>query len=199
MASTAPADVIRRLLDDDTIHEHMAEAGAGVRDAYRRARRLPPAKAVQDKTVYDRLRQGGGGATAATRGALGKPEPKPKRGGRRVLALLVLGATGAVGFLATKRDQQRAAPTAPTAAPPPPPPPPPPPRPPPRPRPPRRASCRRRPERPRTPGRRQSPRARRRSGHATSVQARLEASRPRYPEGTRREVVLTGDVVNTAA
>jgi hypothetical protein len=118
MASTAPADVIRRLLDDDTIHEHMAEAGAGVRDAYRRARRLPPAKAVQDKTVYDRLRQAVGGATAATRRALGKPEPKPKRGGRRVLALLVLGATGAVVFWATKRDQERPA----AAAPPPPPP-----------------------------------------------------------------------------
>jgi hypothetical protein len=121
MASTAPADVIRRLLDDDTIHEHISEAGAGVRDAYRRARKLPPAKAVQDKTVYDRLRQAAGGATAATRRALGKPEPKPKRGGRRVLALLVLAGTGAAVFWATKRDQERPAPTA-AAAPPPPPP-----------------------------------------------------------------------------
>src|SRR4051794_41687162 len=94
MARTAPADVIRRLLDDDTIHEHMAEAGAGVRDAYRRARRLPPAKAVQDKTVYDRLRQAAGGVTAATRRALGKPEPKPKRGGRPPLPPAVAGATG---------------------------------------------------------------------------------------------------------
>src|SRR4051812_49793599 len=106
MASTAPADVSRRLLEDDTIHEHMAEAGAGVRDAYRRARRLPPAKAVQDKTVYDRLRQAAGGATAATRRALGKPEPKPKRGGRRMLGLPVLAATRAGVFLATQRDQQ---------------------------------------------------------------------------------------------
>jgi hypothetical protein len=105
MASTAPADVIRRLLDDDTIHEHISEAGAGVRDAYRRARHLPPAKAVQDKTVYDRLRQAAGGATEATRRALGKPEPKPKRGGRRGLALLVLVATGGVVWWATKREQ----------------------------------------------------------------------------------------------
>src|SRR4051795_7004423 len=121
MASTAPADVIRRLLDDDTIHEHMAEAGAGVRDAYRRARRLPPAKAVQDKTVYDRLRQAAGVAPPAPGRPLGKPEPKPKRGGRRVLALLVLGATGAVVFWATKRDQQRPPPTPGAPAPPPPP------------------------------------------------------------------------------
>src|SRR4051794_41910031 len=123
MASTAPADVIRRLLEDDTIHEHMAEAGAGVRDAYRRARHLPPAKAVHDKTVYDRLRQAAGGATAATRRALGKPEPKPKRGGRRPPALFVVAATRAGVVWAAKRDRQRPAPT-PAPAPPPPPPPP---------------------------------------------------------------------------
>jgi hypothetical protein len=119
MASTAPADVVRRLLEDDTIHEHIAEAGAGVRDAYRRARKLPPTKAVQDKTVYERLRQAAGGATEATRRALGKPKPKPKRAGRRVLALLVLGATGAVVAWAAKRDRQPA--TGVAAAPPPPP------------------------------------------------------------------------------
>jgi hypothetical protein len=127
MASTAPADVIRRLLDDDTIHEHIAEAGAGVRDAYRRARHLPPAKAVQDETIYERLRQAAGGATAATRRALGKPEPKPKRGGRRAVALLVLAGTGAVVAWAAKRDRH-AIPA--TSSPPPPassyPPPPPP-------------------------------------------------------------------------
>src|SRR4051812_15545738 len=119
MASTAPPDVIRRLLEDDTIHEHMAEAGAGVRDAYRRARHLPPAKAVHDKTVYDRLRQAAGGATAATRRALGKPEPKPKRGGRPARAPFGRAPPGAVVVWAAKRDRQRPAPTA-AAAPPPP-------------------------------------------------------------------------------
>jgi hypothetical protein len=117
MASTAPADVIRRLLDDDTIHEHIAEAGAGMRDAYRRARNLPPTKAVQDKTVYDRLRQAAGGATEATRRALGKPEPKPKRG-RGGLAVLVLGATGAVVWWAAKRDRQSSVPLPPSGPPP---------------------------------------------------------------------------------
>jgi ferric-dicitrate binding protein FerR (iron transport regulator) len=117
MASTAPADVIRRLLDDDTIHEQISEAGAGLRDAYRRARHLPPAKAVQDKTVYDRLRQAAGGATEATRRALGKPAPKPKRGGRRALALLILVATGAVVWWAANRDRQGVGATGPSAAP----------------------------------------------------------------------------------
>src|SRR4051795_9615879 len=81
MARTAPADVIRRLLDDDTIHEHMAEAGAGVRDAYRRARRLPAAKAVQDKTVYDRPRPARGAPPAGAGGKQNPPPPPARRAG----------------------------------------------------------------------------------------------------------------------
>jgi hypothetical protein len=106
MASTEPAVVLRRLLEDDYVHEQLAEASAGVRGAYRRVRRLPPEKAVQDKAVYDRLRQAATGATQAALGALGKPERKPKR--RNPLpALVVLGATVAVVVWATKRDAAR--------------------------------------------------------------------------------------------
>jgi ferric-dicitrate binding protein FerR (iron transport regulator) len=108
MASTAPATVLQRLLEDDYVHEQITEASAGVRDAYRRVRRLPPEKAVQDKKVYDRLRAAASGATLATRRALGKPEPKPKR--RRLPALAVLVATVAVVVWASKRDTRRPAP-----------------------------------------------------------------------------------------
>src|SRR3954466_4721203 len=96
MASTDTTAVIRRLLEDDYIHEQLADASAGVRGAYRRARRLPPEKAVQDKQLYERLRTAAHGINQAGRHALGKPEPpKPKRGSK-VLALVVLGATVAV-------------------------------------------------------------------------------------------------------
>jgi len=61
MANNDASAVLERLLDDEYIHEQLAAAGAGLRDAYRRARRLPPRKAVQDKTVYDRVRQAAGG------------------------------------------------------------------------------------------------------------------------------------------
>ena len=100
-SSSQAAVVIKRVLDDDYIHAQIVDAGAGVRDAYRRARRLPPQKAIQDKTVYDRMRQAAGGLTEATRRALGKPEPKPPRG-RRALIALVLLTTGAVVVWATR-------------------------------------------------------------------------------------------------
>lgn len=103
MAATDPTAVIRRLLEDDYVHEQLAEASAGVRGAYRRARRLPPDKAVQDKKVYERVRQATTGVVGATRGVLAKPEPKRKRG-RRLLAALVLLATGAVVVWAAKRE-----------------------------------------------------------------------------------------------
>jgi hypothetical protein len=101
MANTDPAAVIERLLDDDYIHEQMAVAGAGMRDAYRRVRRLPPQKAIQDKTVYERVRQAATGLSEATRRALGKPQPKPPRRHRGLLVLIVLG-TGAVVVWAAK-------------------------------------------------------------------------------------------------
>jgi hypothetical protein len=104
MASTEATDVLRRLLEDDYIHEQISEASAGVRGVYRRARRLPPEKAVQDKLLYERLRAAVSGVTEAGRHALGKPEPpKPKRGSK-LLALTVLGATVAVVVWAAKRD-----------------------------------------------------------------------------------------------
>jgi hypothetical protein len=95
--------VIRRLLEDDRIHGHISEAGAALHGAYRRGRRLPAGQAVHDKVVYDRLRGAASGAVEAWRRALDEPPPKPKRS-RRVLAVGVLAATGAVVAWAAKQD-----------------------------------------------------------------------------------------------
>src|SRR3954454_7577900 len=105
MASTDTTAVIRRLLEDDYIHEQLADASAGVRGAYRRARRLPPEKAVQDKQLYERLRSAATGITQAGRHALGQPQPEPKRG-KKVLAVIVPGATVALVVWAAKRDSE---------------------------------------------------------------------------------------------
>jgi hypothetical protein len=107
MAKTDTTTVIRRLLDDDYIHEQMSIAGAGARDAYRRARRLPPERAVQDKDVYERLRRSVSGLSEATRRALGKPEPDPpsRRIGVRLLVLIATGAAVAWASKAHRRNQ----------------------------------------------------------------------------------------------
>jgi hypothetical protein len=117
MARTDTMTVIARLLDDDYVHEQMAAAGAGARDAYRRVRRLPPQKAIQDKTVYDHIRQAATGVSEAAR-RLGKPRPEPPPRRLGLLALVLLG-TGAVVVWASKnykQAQEAPAPTAPPAA-----------------------------------------------------------------------------------
>jgi hypothetical protein len=100
MANTQATAVIERLLDDDYIHEQLSVAVAGLRDAYRRLRRLPPRKAIHDKAVYDRVRQAATGLSEATRRAMGKPKPKTRR--RRGLLVLIVLATGAVVIWAAK-------------------------------------------------------------------------------------------------
>src|SRR5829696_3509336 len=105
MARSQPIAIIERVLDDEYVHEQVAAAGAGLRDTYRRARRLPPAVAVQDKTLYRQVRAAAAALTAAGRRAAGKPPPEPPRRHRRPL-LLVIAAAGAVVVLAAKREQQ---------------------------------------------------------------------------------------------
>src|SRR4051795_3599450 len=114
MASPQPTPVVARLLDDDYIPEQIGAAGQGMRDAYRRVRRLPPEKAVQDKTLYNHIRQTPPGHSAPAPRAPSKPDPK-RANGRRGLVLLVLLATGAVVFWSAKnhnRTPERAVPPA---------------------------------------------------------------------------------------
>jgi ferric-dicitrate binding protein FerR (iron transport regulator) len=102
MASTQPSAVISRLLDDDFLHERIGDAASGLRDAYQRARNQPPEKAVQDKAIYDRVRQAATSAIEASRRAFGVPEPEPPPRHRGLIALILL-ATGAVVFWAARR------------------------------------------------------------------------------------------------
>ena len=113
MASTQATEVIERLLDDDYVHEQLATAGAGLRDVYRRARRLPPQKAVQDKTVYDRVRQTASGITNAARRVAGKPKPEPARPRRAFLLLVVLAAGAVVVWAGKNRSHPPEGPAAP--------------------------------------------------------------------------------------
>jgi ferric-dicitrate binding protein FerR (iron transport regulator) len=113
MASTQTSAVIARLLDDDFLHERIGDAASDLRDAYRRARHLPPEKAVQDKAIYDRVRQAATSGIEASRRAFGKPEPEPPPRRRGLIALILL-ATGAVVLWAARHHD--AAPGTPAGA-----------------------------------------------------------------------------------
>jgi hypothetical protein len=102
------APYVRRTLEDKRVHDHLADAAASVRKAYRRASRRGGAEAVEDKKLYDHVR-GAAGSLRAAFGIVRQPEPEPpKRRGRKVV--LVLAVVGAAGLVAKKRLSKDGAP-----------------------------------------------------------------------------------------
>jgi hypothetical protein len=92
---------LRRTLEDERVHDHIADAAAALRKAYERASRRGSAT-VEDKKFYDQVRESAGSLRAAVL-AIGKPpEPEPKRRGRKVLIVVVLAAAAGV-VIAKKR------------------------------------------------------------------------------------------------
>jgi hypothetical protein len=112
MATQASA-VIERLIDDDYLHEELMAAGARLRDAYRRARRLPGRRAVQDEKLYDQVRQGVGALTEVVRRAAGKPEPKRGHRLRRLFLMLVAAGGAGVAVRSWQQSQQQQPPVTP--------------------------------------------------------------------------------------
>ena len=90
---TNAAPVLRRLVEDEYVHEQITEAAARLHKAYRRADRKNGAKAAEDKKLYAHVRAAAG---SLRRAALAlQPKPPPKRRGRKLMALGVV-AGGAV-------------------------------------------------------------------------------------------------------
>ena len=83
---------VRRLLNDDRVHDELVEAGGHLRQVYGRVSRRE-AKAVEDKSLYTHLRKG---LVALRNAGRGVAEP-PRHRGRNALALvLVVGGAAAV-------------------------------------------------------------------------------------------------------
>jgi hypothetical protein len=109
MARDRATAVIERLIEDDYLHEQLAVGSQRLRAAYRRGRALPRREAVQDKKLYDHVREAVGSLGEVVRRALGKPKPEPpKRRGRR-LAVLLIGFGVGVLVRDMHRRQQAAA------------------------------------------------------------------------------------------
>jgi hypothetical protein len=92
-----PALYLRRLLEDERIHAHVADASAGLRKAYGRAARQPKGKAVEDQQIYDHVREAAASLRAAGRILRREPQQKkPKRRGRKLVLLAGLAVGGVV-------------------------------------------------------------------------------------------------------
>ena len=92
-----PALYVRRLLEDERIHGHVADASARLRKAWGRASRQPKGKAAEDQQIYDHVREAVASLRAAVRILQREPQPKkPKRRGRKLLLLVLLVGAGAL-------------------------------------------------------------------------------------------------------
>lgn len=63
MARHTATAVIERLIEDDYLHEQITAGGQRLRAAYHRARALPRREAVQDKKLYEHVREAVGSRT----------------------------------------------------------------------------------------------------------------------------------------
>jgi hypothetical protein len=98
---------LQRTLEDERVHQHVADAAAALRKAYLRASRQGGAKAVEDKQLYEQVRRSAASLRAAL-GAVRQPPPEPKRRGRKVVLVMVLATAG--GLAAKRASSGRAEP-----------------------------------------------------------------------------------------
>jgi hypothetical protein len=95
---------LRRLVEDERVHDHLADAAAGLRKAYSRGKRKKGAKAAEDKKLYGHVRAAMASLRRAGMALQRKPPPKPKRRGRK---LLLAAALGGGAWWVAKRGSDR--------------------------------------------------------------------------------------------
>jgi hypothetical protein len=92
-----PGLYARRLLEDERIHAHLANASARLRKAWARAARQPTGKAAEDQQIYDQVREAVASLRAAANILQREPQQKKsKRRGRKLVVLVMLAAAGAL-------------------------------------------------------------------------------------------------------
>jgi hypothetical protein len=93
---------LRRLAEDEEVQAQLRTAAIRAREAWGRAARRPGAKAVEDKKLYDKIREAATSLSQAGRKLRREPEP-PKHRGRKA-ALAAASAGGAAYALRKRRD-----------------------------------------------------------------------------------------------
>jgi hypothetical protein len=91
---------LRRLAEDEEVQKQLRTAAMSLREAWGRAARRPGSKAVEDKKLYDKVREAATSLSKAGRRLRPPPEP-PKRRGRT--AALVAASAGGAAYAVKKR------------------------------------------------------------------------------------------------
>jgi hypothetical protein len=105
---------LQRLALDEEVQEHLGNAVVQLREAWHRVANRPPVRAVEDKKLYDRIRQAAISLARALKLLAPEPEP-PKHRGRTLLALTVAGGAGAL-IMRRRRQSANKAPDMPSPA-----------------------------------------------------------------------------------
>jgi ferric-dicitrate binding protein FerR (iron transport regulator) len=92
---------LRGLADDEYVQEQIRTALGGLASASRRIAR-ERGKAAEDKKLYDNLRQAATAVRNASR-ALRRKKPKPKRHGRKIIAVAAM--AGGIAVLISQKDR----------------------------------------------------------------------------------------------
>jgi hypothetical protein len=74
---------VNRLVSDEEVQKQLRMASLKLREAWSRASRRPASKAVEDKKIYDKVRDAAGSLVHAGRLMRKQPEP-PKHTGRKI-------------------------------------------------------------------------------------------------------------------
>jgi hypothetical protein len=104
--------IVLRAFEDEEIQGHLRTGVTRLHEAWGRAAGRRPSKAVEDKKVWAKAREGATSLARAGRSLGRKPEP-PKRTGRK---LALAGATAVVIVVVLRRRQSEAPQSTETAA-----------------------------------------------------------------------------------
>ena len=88
---------VRRLLDDDYVHDELRKLVVDVRRSASRAKRIGPERAVTDKRVRRHAAAGVSAAAQVIR-ALNEPEPTKRHRVRRLVTLTLIGVVAFTAY-----------------------------------------------------------------------------------------------------
>jgi hypothetical protein len=97
--------ILLRVFEDEEVQGHLRTGVTRLHEAWGRAARRRPSKAVEDKKLWTKAREGATSLAKAGRSLGRKPDP-PKRTGRKLV--LVAAAAGVVVVVLKKRQGQPA-------------------------------------------------------------------------------------------